>query len=153
MWKLREKKLFSIQIVFTAIIFQNIAYWIQSVQNPTQYDWYNNYKSNGLTTFPHEEPHGSGHQEELSSWFRENISCPLACGVLDEHQPLLCCPVLRAQLTIAEEQQLIMIKYDDIYGSVEEQMYIILILTKQLDVRDSLLGQQDQSLPVHSVFC
>ena len=44
--------------------------------------------------------------------------------------------------------QLKMVKYDDIYGSGEEKMAGILILTKQLEVKKSLLEQQEWSLPV-----
>ena len=89
-----------------------------------------------------------GIKKNFSSLYRENLSCPLACGGVDEQQHLLCCPVLLAQLTIAEEQQLNMVEYDDIYGSVEEQIDVIVILSKQLEVRESLLEQKDQSLPV-----
>ena len=49
-----------------------------------------------------------------------------------------------APKNIAEEQQL----NDDIYGSVEEQMAVILIVSKQLEIRESLLEQQEKSLPV-----
>ena len=61
---------------------------------------------------------------------------------------LPCAPGQLAQLTITEEEQLTLVKYDDIYGSVEEQMAGILILTKQLEVREILLEQQDKSLLV-----
>ena len=84
----------------------------------------------------------------FSSMYRGELSCPLMCGALDEQRHLLHCPVLLAQLSIAEEVQAGLSSYEDIYGPVEDQLSVIMILTRLLDIRKGLLEQQDTSLPV-----
>ena len=87
-------------------------------------------------------------KSNFSSMYRGELSCPLMCGALDEQRHLLHCPVLLAQLSIAEEVQAGLSSYEDIYGSVDVQIAVILILTRLLDVRKGLLEQPDNSLPV-----
>ena len=79
---------------------------------------------------------------------REDLSSPLNCGAPDQQSHrmqlmLMLCPVLLARLTIAEEETTNFAKNNDIYGSVEEQLNMVRILSRLLDIREDLLNNKD----------
>ena len=57
------------------------------------------------------------------------------------------CPVLLARLTVAEDQVLMSVKYDDVFGEVEEQVRVIPVLARLLEIRGDLLDT-DKDLPM-----
>ena len=81
---------------------------------------------------------------------REDLSCPLNFGAPDQQSQPMLCPVLLARLTIAEEETTNFAKNNDIYGSVEEQLNMVRILSRLLDIREDLLNNKD-SFPVNLI--
>ena len=75
--------------------------------------------------------------------------CPLQCRdtAEDTQRHLMECPVLLARLTVAEDQVLMSVKYDDVFGEVEEQVRVIPVLARLLEIRGDLLDTY-KDLPV-----
>ena len=88
-----------------------------------------------------------GIKANFSSMFQSDLSCPLKCGAPDKQSHLMLCPVLLAHLSMAEKELTRTISYVDIFGSVDEQLIVIRILSRLLELRQDLLDNQD-SLPV-----
>ena len=79
--------------------------------------------------------------------------CPMQCSEnppLDTQSHILDCPTLVGKLTQDEKTAAIGVEYNHIYGSLEEQRVVILILAKLLDIREELLEDRarEGSLPV-----
>ena len=89
-----------------------------------------------------------GIKANLSSMYRDNLSCPLLCGSPDQQSHLMQCHVLLARLTVAEEETTKSASYTDIFGSVEAQLNVIMILSRLLEIRQGLLDNNNDSLPV-----
>ena len=79
--------------------------------------------------------------------------CPMQCSEnppLDTQSHILDCPTLVGKFTQDEKIAAIGVEYNHIYGSLEEQRVVILILAKLLDIREELLEDRarEGSLPV-----
>ena len=75
--------------------------------------------------------------------------CPLQCRdtAEDTQRHLLECPALRVRLTVAEDQVLESVTYGDIFGQVEDQVRVIPILERLLEIREDLT-EKSEDLPV-----
>ena len=56
--------------------------------------------------------------------------------------------MLRGKLNAEESIDASKVEYDHIYGSVEEQRGVILILARLLDIREEMLEEREGRLPV-----
>ena len=77
----------------------------------------------------------------FSSWYKSNLSCPLACqaDIQDDQEHILKCKTLQAQLS---EEQLKLIQdvyYDDIYNNTTRQKIAVRGFICMLEIRESLL--------------
>ena len=90
-----------------------------------------------------------GIKQNFKTFYAGSTTCPLQCQEnpkLDEQSHLLICPVLLRQLSPEVTIQAASVKYDDIYGSADEQIQAIRILARLLEIREDLT--EESSLPV-----
>ena len=88
-------------------------------------------------------------RSNFSSMYGQNLSCPLKCDAVDSQSHLLVCPVLLAELDSSEEETARSVHYNDIYGSLEQQREVVLVLMRLLDIREKLIKkEEDNCLPV-----
>ena len=82
-----------------------------------------------------------GIKGNFSSWFKQDLSCPLSkqCKSEDTQQHLLLCQVILEELTPQEKSEHKNISYQDIYGSLEQQMTAVKLFSSLLDIRERLL--------------
>ena len=81
--------------------------------------------------------------------FGSNMRCQINCDdleAIDSQFHLLHCSVLLEQLCPEEQASLRKVKYNHIFGTLDQQRTIVLLLTKILELREELLDQQ--RLPV-----
>ena len=90
-----------------------------------------------------------GIKANFSAMYRRDLSCPLKCGATDQQSHLMFCPVLLAQLSCDDEKMTRSTMYEDIFGSVDQQLIVIGILSRLMELREELLDKQN-SLPVDS---
>ena len=84
-------------------------------------------------------------QKQISSMFKGDMGCKLNCNIidaLDNQKHLLECPIILSKYASGQATSA---KYDDIFGSLEEQRQVTLVLAKALEERNQLL---EVSLPV-----
>ena len=89
-----------------------------------------------------------GIKSNFSSIFRDDIGCKMKCnqtGALDNQEHLLSCPILLSKF---KSDQISSVKYDNIFGSLEEQRKVANVLIQLLEVRNKLL---EVSLPVGQI--
>lgn len=85
----------------------------------------------------------------FSSINRNNMWCKLKCQdekEIDSQQHLLGCKVLLKELKDQERESLSNVVYDFLFGSLEQQRQVALVLGKLLEIRDKLL--ENERLPV-----
>ena len=73
------------------------------------------------------------------------MACRLKCAdpnAIDSQQHLLLCSALKENISKEQDH----IKYEDIFGSMEQQREAVLLLAKLLEARQELL--EGESLPV-----
>ena len=86
-----------------------------------------------------------GFKSNFSSMFKGDMGCKLNCNIidaLDNQKHLLEYPIILSKYAIGQATSA---KYDDIFGSLEEQRQVTLVLAKALEERNQLL---EVSLPV-----
>ena len=84
-------------------------------------------------------------KNNFSSIFKGNRACRLKCtdpNAIDSQQHLLMCSVLKENITKEQNH----IKYEDIFGNLEQQREAVLLLAKLLEARQEIL--EGESLPV-----
>ena len=87
-----------------------------------------------------------GFQSNFSHMFNNKSTCPLKnCTSRDEQSHLLSCPIILSKLSTADEEVVISVHYESIFGSLEEQRTVTLVLTRLMEVREELL--EDTSGP------
>ena len=74
--------------------------------------------------------------------------CPLQCRdtAEDTQRHLLECPILLSRLTVKEEMERDFVKYDDIFGGVQQQHQAVSTLVRLLELREEVLEERS-SLP------
>ena len=85
----------------------------------------------------------------FKTFYSGSTTCQLKCQEnpkLDEQSHLLVCHVLLKQLSPEERSVAASVKYNDIFGSVDEQIPAIWILARLLEIREDL--SEESSLPV-----
>ena len=89
-------------------------------------------------------------QSNFPHMFQRTSACPLKCLSRDDQPHLLTCPVFLAKLSTANEQAVRRVQYLDIYGVLEEQLEVTLVLEMMLELREEILEQEKEvaSLPV-----
>ena len=84
-------------------------------------------------------------KNNFSSIYKGNMACRLKCSdpnAIDSQQHLLLCSALTDNITKEQNH----IKYEDIFGSLEQQREAVLLLAKLLEARQEIL--EGESLPV-----
>ena len=92
-----------------------------------------------------------GIRKNFSSMYFGEKTCPIKdCDnpAEDDQQHLLTCSPLQQHIIQPEKNKLIFVKYDNIFGTLEEQRGAAEIFTRLLEIREEIL--QDNSLPVDS---
>ena len=89
-----------------------------------------------------------GIRSNFQQMYRNNLNCPLKCWpssdnpIRDTQEHLLTCSKLKlVKQTLSTNQ----IKYDDIYGNVEEQKAVVTIVRELLEARNTLLNPNPTS--------
>ena len=75
-----------------------------------------------------------------------DLSCPMKCSENPPH--ILNCDKLRGKLNPTETIEATQVESKHIFGSVAEQGRVIFILARLLDIREDLLEEREDSLPV-----
>ena len=89
-----------------------------------------------------------GIKSNFSSIFKNDIGCKMKCnqtGALDNQEHLFSCPNLISKF---KSDQISSVKYDNIFGTLEEQRKVVNVLIQLLEIRNKLL---DVSLPVGQI--
>ena len=92
-----------------------------------------------------------GIQTNFSLMNKGDLLCPMNCfdiSPLDTQSHLLNCSTLKDKLSSEESIGAKKVKYNHIYGSVEEQRGVILVLARLLDIRKEMLEEREDHLPV-----
>ena len=75
------------------------------------------------------------------------MECKLKCQQGEDIQShLLDCSVIQGQLGKTEQEKVKSVLYDHIYGTLEQQREVVLVLGRMLEIRDEIL--LGESLPV-----
>ena len=85
----------------------------------------------------------------FSSMFKDNVRCQLMCqetNAIDCQSHLLQCQSLLDRLTPEELERTKEVTYRDIYGSLEQQRKVVVVLSRLLEIREEKL--EKESLPV-----
>ena len=83
----------------------------------------------------------------FSSLYRGNMECKLKCHQGEDIQShLLDCSVIKGQLGETEQEKVKSVLYDHMYGTLEQQREVVLVLGRMLEIRDEILLRE--SLPV-----
>ena len=85
----------------------------------------------------------------FSSMFKDNMRCQLMCqetNAIDCQSHLLQCQFLLDRLTPEELERTKEVTYRDIYGSLEQQRKVVVVLSRMLEIREEEL--EKESLPV-----
>ena len=88
-------------------------------------------------------------KSNFSSQFGSNPRCSMKCNdleAIDNQNHILQCQVLLEKLSPEEKLSASQVKYNDIFGSLEEQSKVVLVLARMLDIREEILEMQ--CLPV-----
>ena len=80
-----------------------------------------------------------GIRKNFSSWYKPNLTCPLGCPEEDNQSHLYQCGPLQAEQSSEQIEAIRNTRYEDIYGSLEEQKSAIKIISWLLDTRRRLL--------------
>ena len=72
------------------------------------------------------------------------MECKLKCEDIQSH--LLDCSIIQGQLGKTEQEKVKSVPYDRIYGTLEQQREVVLVLGRMLEIRDQIL--LGESLPV-----
>ena len=89
-----------------------------------------------------------GFQSNFPSMNNHQSICPFKCASRDEQRHIFACPVLLSKLTTLQEQAAMSVQYDDIFGGVEEQLEVTMVMAGLLEVREEMLEKEVDSLPV-----
>ena len=84
----------------------------------------------------------NGIKDNFHQMFKGNLKCDLCAIYVDSQEHLLQCQVLRQHINWNHEE----IKYDHIYGSLQQQIEVTKLIHSLLEVRDRLL-EEGGSLP------
>ena len=91
-------------------------------------------------------------KNNFPSMFRSNMRCQLNCSdkeALDSQSHLLHCSVLLKKLSTEEQLNMSQVEYTDIFGTLDQQRSVVLVLTRILELREELLDLQ--RLPVGQI--
>ena len=89
-----------------------------------------------------------GVKDNFHTQFQDNLSCPFQCyNESDTQQHLLLCQGLIPSLTVNQKDLLKLVKYSDIFGSIEEQVNVVGIFQVLLKIRKRLLDNQEPAYP------
>ena len=91
-------------------------------------------------------------KNNFPSMFRSNLRCQMNCEdtkAIDRQCHLLDCSVLLDQLTPEEQISVKQVEYKDIFGILDQQRTVALLLTRILEIREELLDLQ--RLPVGQI--
>ena len=88
-----------------------------------------------------------GIRDNFHNYYTGNLSCPLKClqGPLDSQEHLLCCDKVTSLLSDSQKLLLGKVKYNDLFGTVEEQATVTSVFLILLRIRFKLL-ETDQRL-------
>ena len=92
-----------------------------------------------------------GIKNNFTSMNRGDLNCPMLCSEnppLDTQSHILECSTLQRKLNSEEIMAATKSEYTHLYGSVEEQREITLILARFLYILEKVLEERDGSLPV-----
>ena len=77
--------------------------------------------------------------------FKGDLRCSLKCSnldQLDQQSHLLHCEAVKAFLTSGEKSEAQGVEYSHIYGTLEQQSKVVLVLSRLLEIREGLLEQE-----------
>ena len=74
------------------------------------------------------------------------MKCKLKCfpEAIDSQSHLLRCPKVLEELEPAEMESIKIVKYSDIFGSLEQQRKVILSLMRIMEIRTKLIEKESQ---------
>ena len=84
-------------------------------------------------------------KDNFHKYYKGNVFCPLKCLQVDSQEHLLCCAKVISVLNDDQKTLLGRVKYDDIFGSVEDQAMVTGVFLFLLKIRTKLL-ETDQRL-------
>ena len=91
-------------------------------------------------------------KSNFSSLYGSNQRCRMNCKdleAIDSQCHILQCSVLLEKLTPEEHHSAHQVKYDHIFGSLDQQRSVVLVLARMLDIREEILDMQ--CLPVGNI--
>ena len=84
-------------------------------------------------------------KDNFHKYYKGNVFCPLKCLQVDSQEHLLCCAKVISVLNDDQKTLLGRVKYDDIFGTVEDQAMVTGVFLFLLKIRTKLL-ETDQRL-------
>ena len=76
-------------------------------------------------------------KDNFSTMYGGKVECQLCSKATDNQEHILQCEVLLQQVPILNKS----IKYEDIYGDMDQQYDVVILISALLVIRDRLLGE------------
>ena len=89
----------------------------------------------------------------FSSLYKPNLQCKINCedsNAVDSQPHLLQCKELAKLLSVEENSSIKGVKYEDIFGSLEEHKEVVVVMARLLEVREEQLEKEILPVGTHT---